>query len=444
MRLANEIENTPFSIFFTLTYNNKYIPKLQFIDDGVNSRYVSLHTANIRFNGVSDVLRDDDFTIYSRKVVIPIKNYNNDNFISYSSKSDFQLWLKLLRRDIDETFNLIDKDETKKRTFRIRYYAISEYGPTSRRAHIHGVLFAYNPQVADYLLRVSMYKNWQMCDKSLFDEYVHYCDSGASQYVTNYLTCSDSLPSIFKVKQIRPFRLSSKSPSIGFSSFDPKEIFENLFAGINEYSKTVSRIGVQYIFPYPSDFAHRLFPKCREYSLLSYQRLHYIYGFLWRNVYIKGFSYDVCNRFLREKWFPADVAAAQKAYKYCIEFGFDVDTYLYLVDMYYYKESMFALRKFYEWQELHAKDSVSLMFSYNNFEWYVSRTSLKPYEQNTLSHFLNGFGLTLDEVRSHDYLSLVKNFDEDRKFHSEVEDIIKNMEKMPKFNEKFGFAPHII
>lgn len=471
MRLANEIETFPFSIFFTLTYSNKYLPTLHFEPDDGLPLYTSEHERNIRFDGVKDVLRHDEIFLPYNYVEIPISNYDSKDYISYSSKRDVQLWLKLLRQDIFETFDLQNKTENERKKYFIRYYIISEYGPTSRRSHFHGILFACCPEVANYLIRVSMYQNWSMCDKALFDEYTHYCESGASNYVTQYLTCSDNLPKILKDKSIRPFRLASKSPAIGFSSFDEEEIFESLFCGVNEYYKRVPRCEDNYVFPYPSEFMHRLLPKCREYSLVSYKRLRYVYGFLWRNVGKKRFSSDLCGEFLRSNlfsslgsfkakftfskkseekgqllrhvaWFPQDLTATQKCFYYCNKFGYDVDTYLYLVDMYYYKESMFALRKFYEWQELHFNDSVSIMFSYFNFQDYVRYERDNQVRANTLAYFLNGFGLNLADLSPFDLDLLVTNFKENEIFRSEVEDIVRNMVKMPKFNEQFGFAPH--
>ena len=464
LRLANEIETIPFSIFFTLTYSNKYLPVLQYIgiDDGIDSfgYYTPNNPFNVRFDSVKDVLRKEDFDKLAFNVnPLPIKNYKptpfgefdgvvpcSGAFISYSSKRDIQLWLKSIRQDIYETFNLENKDETERKSYSIRYYIVSEYGPLTRRAHCHGILFSYRPDVASYLLELSMFKNWQMCDYALFKEHTHYCDSGAAQYVTQYLTCSDNIPKILKDKSIRPFRLSSKSPSVGFSSFDKAQIYEDLFVGINQYCKVVARCETKYIFPYPSDFMHRLFPKCREYRLLPYARLRQIYGLLFWLASGGKFTYDYCSCFLREALFPADYEASRAYYKAAKEAEvkgefLDVDSYLYLLDMYYYKESMFALSKFYEWQELHSNDSVSIMFSYTNFEEYVTRSRNFPIMQNTLAFFLYGFGLTLADMSPHNYGLLVTHFSSDTAFRAEVNDILAQMVKMPKFNEQFGFSP---
>ena len=448
LRLANDLETFPFNIFFTLTYSNEYIPKCYLGNVDVDFFFYSNHFCNYRFNGVRNVRRQDNiFFYFNEDMQIPkIKNFPRSDVFAYSSKNDVILWLKLLKQSIYNEFK--ERKDFTRKSYGFRHFIISEYGPTTFRPHLHGIISTWNKEVAEYLLRFAMYQNWQMCDKALFDEYTHLCDSGAASYVTQYLNCFADIPKAIKFAGAFPFRLSSKSPSVGFSSFDPKEIFENIFAGVNEYSKTVSRCETKYVFPYPSEYMHRLFPKCREYSLLSYRRLRYIYGFLWRNVVVNGFSFDTCNRFIREKWFPADVTAAQKCYQYCLAYEDDFhvslnpDIYLFLLDMYYYKESMFALCKFYEWQELHASESVSIMYSYQNFEYRVNKSARSSVEDNTLSFFLAGFGLTLAEVQT--IHRSVYEFDDTKLFRKQVEDICSKMIKLPKFNEKFGFAPHII
>ena len=62
MRLGSEIEDNELCIFFTLTYNNKYLPTFKFLcldkkKNGVESHLFTCdHDRNIRFNGKEDVL----------------------------------------------------------------------------------------------------------------------------------------------------------------------------------------------------------------------------------------------------------------------------------------------------------------------------------------------------------------------------------------------------
>ena len=88
MRCGMEIEASPATIFGSLTYSNKYYPKLypfvgsQFMDSSYRSFFdfkdelpnsvakhldsvvwCSDHPENIRFNGVQDVLREDNLIV---------------------------------------------------------------------------------------------------------------------------------------------------------------------------------------------------------------------------------------------------------------------------------------------------------------------------------------------------------------------------------------------
>lgn len=227
MRVGMECEATPFSIFCTLTYDNKYLPKLKVIkrvDDLSSSKYkassyyvlTSDNDLNIRFNGVEDVRRKEEFATKFFTCDVDdfktIQNFPFKDFTCYSSKRDFQLYLKLLRKDL-ENVGIIRKNESKC----FRYFAVSEYGPTTFRAHIHFILFPKNEQIATYLIEYGLYKNWQMCHKDRFEGYTHFCDSGARGYLTQYLTQFSTIPPLYKDnKELKPFRLSSKSPAIGY------------------------------------------------------------------------------------------------------------------------------------------------------------------------------------------------------------------------------------
>ena len=126
IRLRDEIEATPYSIFFTLTYNNKYLPKLFLFDEQVYKdgskwfKYSSDDPRNIRFNSKCDVQRKDSIVISTD--CPPIKVQNLDfSVLNYACKSDVQLWLKLLRKYL---INKLCYEDRENRGF-FRYYIIS-------------------------------------------------------------------------------------------------------------------------------------------------------------------------------------------------------------------------------------------------------------------------------------------------------------------------------
>ena len=244
-RVGNEIEGSLTSVFGTLTYNNHYLPTLVPVYDHTGNilLYHSDHDLNIRFNSVSDVKREDHIIINYPYSPIPIQDYFRDDVINYASKRDIQLWLKLIRKSINEYF-----DNYGQRNL-FRYFIISEIGPTTYRGHFHFILFFQDTEIASFVLENALYENWQMCDETLFRKYTHYCDSGCRGYVTNYLTCKSNLPRIYREnKEVAPFRLASKAPAIGYICFDIRKIFEDVSIGNIEYDKQLFLRGEQFVY----------------------------------------------------------------------------------------------------------------------------------------------------------------------------------------------------
>lgn len=436
-RVSTEIEHNPFSIFFTLTYNNHYLPTLIAIpDQGTPTfTYISNHPDNIRFNGDHDVFREDNIVI-SGNYFVPIQNDNRKFTINYASKRDIQLWLKLLRKSIDDNLVLYGKDA-------FRYYIISEKGPTTHRWHFHGLLFPKNREIAEFLIETAMFENWKMCDWFLFREHTTYCDSGTAMYVSNYTTCINKLPQIYQKAEVRPFRLSSKSPAIGYSLFDKTFIFKEVERGVITYSRTVDRIGKNYILCFPSNYISSIFPKCYQFSLLSFERLLWIYGTLYREIVGYGRPYTMVSQQLRSTMHSSDFEATKKCFDWCQELGCTPFHYVYVLDLCYYKYSMAALSRWYSWQSF--SSSLSILKSYSNLSDYVScKGSLSSYQLMRIRLFCESFGVVFDDLDYDALISLSEKSSDQLNYELQVSDIVDHLDKIPKFNEMIGNSPHII
>lgn len=442
MRCGMEIESSPSTIFGTLTYNNKYIPKL--VKSGFY--WFSDNKINVRFNGSSDVLRDDHIIINGRYNFIPLSNWNNEKFpiINYASKRDIQLWLKLLRKDLFDYGFYSSKNNIKKGLF--RYFVISEVGPTTYRSHFHFLLFCSSVEISSYLLDGVLYKNWKMCDENRFTPYCHICDSGARGYVTQYLTSSTILPDVYREnKEIKPFRLSSKSPAIGYSQFDKKKVFEDIERGIIKYTRKIVRLESDRLLVYPKNFVSTLFPKCFEFDKMDIERRCSFYGTLYRLVRKCGFSYNLLLSRFSKVVHSSDLLAWSQCYRFCLNYVDSPDYYYYLLDMYYYSLDMENLRNFYCFQEsLDFNNEPWRIFElYPNLEIYFMGVNPSSRDFSFLS-FLYSFGF--------DVMSLFGNkifFEDIRKiinsskinYINEVSDIVNSMVKSSKFNEFVGVAP---
>ena len=460
MRLGSEIEDNQLAIFFTLTYSNKYLPT--FVFHGLDIDHVSpqkvftcYHERNIRCTrkpdgSFIDVVRKEDFPILSVPMSfhgISATNYKCDKeYFPYSSKRDFQLYLKLLRKDLYEHNNKGYFSETKEaEKLRFRYYAISEYGETLLRPHIHSVILPNDSEIAEYLCYEGLFKNWKMCRQDYFQQFCHFADSGCRGYITQYLTMSARLPQIYHEDRIKPWRLSSKGKAIGFNGYDEKEVFENIIIGVDEYCKSISRLDARHILRYPKGFGSRLFPKCFEYRKKDFHGLYRIYSVLWffeRCPRWCGSTYLVDR--LCEAINPADVSAAKTCQRICNLMNIHPFTYVYALDMYWYTQSMAALKIWYQWQEIQS-DPYEIIKSYNNFVEYVEafkKNVLSEQSRFVLEYFLDGFGLNWFDVIFKDSSSFVKLTNQD--YACEVSDILTDMVKMPKFNEKYGLSPNSV
>lgn len=438
-RLADEIAAAPYSLFFTLTYSNAFLPVALF--DPKKMTYFSDNERNVRMavdsHGVGKVKeRLDGIEVYIQAQNVPITNfnYNGNNYLAYLSKRDIQLFKKNLRNLIEEHYGTTDN---RQRT--LRSYIIGEYGPTHQRPHYHGILFTEDKSVAEYCAKFALYQSWQMCDKTLFQNYISYCDTNTSLYVTQYVTSFSNLPSVYKSKEFAPFRLASKSPAIGFRSFDYLQVWKDVESGIFEYSKSVPSAERNYIFPFPAGVTNRLFPKCRRYSELSFSRLLAIYGKLYQFVVAKSFNEQiVINRF-RSSLCPQDWYATKRCFETCLAVGCHPFHYVFVLDNFFYHSEMDKLRRFYEYQDTCAGDFKKIATTYINLSEFYHKSHSSAYLRWCLRFFLSPFGMAYEDINS---TTFSVNTTEIQALQSVYDDIKEDMVKLPKAYAQTGIAPN--
>jgi hypothetical protein len=131
-------------------------------------------------------------------------NHNIPNRIPYVCNRDLDLFLKRLR-----SYYLDEK---------LRYYAVSEYGPTSFRPHWHLLLFSNSERFSETICEnVSKAWSYGRCDASLSRGF-------AAPYVASYVNSFVALPDFYTQmpKVVRP----KSFHSIGFteSNLFPREV----------------------------------------------------------------------------------------------------------------------------------------------------------------------------------------------------------------------------
>lgn len=135
-------------------------------------------------------------------------SFGDSHVVPYVCKRDVQLFFKRLRKSFPDS--------------KIRYFLVSEYGPTTYRPHYHCILFNL-PRFSDndLLNESKVVKTLQRVWSNGFIT-VDKVTSGRISYVTKYLSCVTDLPDWFP----RPFRLMSRNPGIGQSYLDKNGVVD--------------------------------------------------------------------------------------------------------------------------------------------------------------------------------------------------------------------------
>ena len=247
LRLSAEIDCNPYSVYCTFTYYNEFLPTLEpYVESLGTVVWNSQHFHNWRYANNRCSLRNDNIVLDGSYDPVAVTNYPRDYVIPYLSKRDIQLYLKQLRKDlVDYGF----KKSTLRtgEPFYFKYFIIGEYGSSRFRSHYHAIFCPSSKEIQSAFLDGLLYAPWSMCDKDLFQKHCTACDSGASSYLTQYVNSLSLLPKVFNEPEISPFRLSSKGPAIGYSSFNRKEIFEDISQGVVTYSSSHREMTRRYV-----------------------------------------------------------------------------------------------------------------------------------------------------------------------------------------------------
>lgn len=232
-------------------------------------------------------------------------NHNIPNRIPYVCNRDLDLFLKRLRS--------YSPDE------KLRYYAVSEYGPTSFRPHWHLLLFSNSERFSQTICEnVSKAWSYGRCDASLSRGF-------AAPYVASYVNSFVALPNFYTQmpKVVRP----KSFHSIGFteSNLFPREV---RVAEIDKVASTcldgvrVERNGRFRTIKPSWPYLLRLFPRfsepIRKFPSRVYQLLFAAFT-APRRVVRSGCADISCD--------PFDIGSKQSILSFCKQYLNYVDNY---------------------------------------------------------------------------------------------------------------------
>lgn len=247
MRLDQEAKCWPYVVFFTLTYDNRYVPTLRLGDD-------------YSLCDIETGLYIDSETVLSLTSMerTQIRKHKG---VRYCNFCDVQLFMKRLRYHFTHICkSTIDENGKKQESENpiLRYYICSEISPTGLRPHYHGILY-FSSRRCFAQIEDLIYKSWKLgiTDTSTVQ-------SSASSYVARYVNCAGRLPKIYQHRQLRPKAVFSKCPPIGSLIAREEKVREIWERGIPEIRVAKNQ---EYIsIPLPAFLKNRLFPTIRNFD----------------------------------------------------------------------------------------------------------------------------------------------------------------------------------
>lgn len=281
-RLDEESRVNKYTFFFTLTYNDDFVPRFYKYDEIVNTLtgecdYDSHLSGSLIDLSSNLIIENFDNWFYEQLSKIPEKEKRErekeyfdryDNFC-YPRFSDVSDLFKRLRTHYDRLGI--------QRPF--RYFVAAEIGPNTHRIHYHGLLWISNDYVArtaEELIR----RFWSKCVRVENGfVYVPYCDSSrldwqasfgyAQRYVSKYVTGDTSLPLVYQHPSLQTRFVCSKRPSIGRTTFSQTD-FELFSECVTKVRKLPNVDKPPVDVPLFKSLKSRCFPKCIKYSEISH------------------------------------------------------------------------------------------------------------------------------------------------------------------------------
>lgn len=257
VRLDLESSMNRYTLFVTLTYDEQHLPMLSRLSP-VYAKQSAIEYYDSETSEVFNLSSCRSFTAKDFQFVA------DTPFLPVLSRRDIQLFFKRLRKLIYTTY--YDPKE------KIRYYIVGEYGGRSARPHYHALLFFNSQRLATDLPRL-LRQVWTY--GAVFDP--HIVSGSAASYCAAYLASFADLPAVYTHPKLRPFALSSKSPSIG-SLFVSTEKIQRLFFD-GDFKFTIFSRARNEFFSLPlwRSIEDRLYPRIRCFGELSSSERNVLY-----------------------------------------------------------------------------------------------------------------------------------------------------------------------
>lgn len=369
-RLEQESQCHAFTLFFTLSYDEKNCPRLYY-EQAFNRLFDPERETYVDLSEIKDFKPSSRLYVARRKA------------IPYVYWKDVQDFFKRLRYYVERVTHATGEKKT------IRYYVVSEYGPSTYRPHYHGLLWFDSPTLGRCIHEL-ICKSW-----TLGDVKQSFVSGKAERYVARYVSSVASLPKVYLHKSLRPKSVSSSCPAVGTLEVNSKEVREIFERGLVERVVHSQRTHKSKISPLWRTFENRLFPKIARFNEFNHNERVTLYS-VYRLCPVDGFEAFI--EWIKEQimkpyrtWLADELISmyfadkndnvyvnrynrlkklyyvSSRVYHQRVIFGVDLDYYVRKIEDYYNNKEQFKLRNFYGFQSDFArqyKTSVPLIYIY--------------------------------------------------------------------------------
>ena len=246
-----------YNLFVTLTFDDRYIPKLFVYEDGEyeekdpsikNYFFIDSETGEIVFEKIISREKINDY----------LNKVQATDYVPYLRKSDVQKFLKRFRKEV-----------SKYSSDKVRYYAVGEYGPKHFRPHYHLALYFDDEKIYERAYQIVL-KTWKY---GRID--VQKSKGKSNNYIASYVNSDSYLPEILANPETKPFALHSQFLGQKILQLTRTKAYS---CSASDFIRNGLNINGKYVeFSLWRSCYSLFFPKCKGFALSSDGELYYAY-----------------------------------------------------------------------------------------------------------------------------------------------------------------------
>lgn len=250
--LNHEADHDYYRLFITLTYSNDYVPYVSLSDFDlsgntidirrmyntyeVKNRYGTRRYRVLAVDPVDTIELDDKikmryFDFNQLDSLSSLQEFPQPNCVGVLWHDDFTRFVKRFKIYMKRYYNIDLNHE-----YKMHYYKVGEYGPTTFRPHFHAILY-FPADFAKYYgaLKRAIIKAWPFCHPNEWKTNIKIAYSGQS-YVSKYTVRPSEYPDFLTINRISQKPTFSRGYGFGRDAFSADKIYDNVKRKIYTFS----------------------------------------------------------------------------------------------------------------------------------------------------------------------------------------------------------------